>query len=547
MCAYLPVGCRTGLARAGGRPARRRPRGAAAGGAFPAQGPAGLGALRPGPDGLAHRPAGVARADRAAARTGGRSPGPAWCWCRRWPPTAAAVRLGPGRRLLRPHPGTGRPGNPAGGRAARRGARGRAAGRAARPPGDRCPASGAGLAARWGTIADPVELCWHSLRPSASRQPGGPVPTYQYACTACDHRFDAVQSFADASLTECPACSGVLRKVFSSVGIVFKGSGFYRTDSRAGARRERRRQGRGAKGDGPRATARPTGQDRERQERRHQERAPGSGRARRRRAVDEQRLGAPARPPRPPRAPPAAAASCRLDASCPHPPPVVHRSGSTTARLTPSPALASRHDRHRLTPRPRSQLGGARRRPGLAPGRCCCGARPPASLAAARARAGPRAPPGSQAYPGRRGRRRLAAGSTVARRRPRRPRAGPPSSSRRCRSRDPAAADGRVLVGAARAGEPITDARLAGAGRRSAPGRRGRCRSGWPMPASRGLLVPGSRVDVVTVGERNDEPVVLAAARTASSRSSARVAVVRTVGAGRDAAPGWRRGWRPPR
>jgi putative FmdB family regulatory protein len=61
------------------------------------------------------------------------------------------------------------------------------------------------------------------------------VPTYQYACTACDHRFEAVQSFTDASLTECPVCEGSLRKVFSSVGIVFKGSGFYRTDSRAGA------------------------------------------------------------------------------------------------------------------------------------------------------------------------------------------------------------------------------------------------------------------------------------------------------------------------
>ncbi len=61
------------------------------------------------------------------------------------------------------------------------------------------------------------------------------MPTYQYACTTCDHRFDAVQSFSDASLTVCPVCSGALRKVFSSVGIVFKGSGFYRTDSRAGA------------------------------------------------------------------------------------------------------------------------------------------------------------------------------------------------------------------------------------------------------------------------------------------------------------------------
>lgn len=60
------------------------------------------------------------------------------------------------------------------------------------------------------------------------------MPTYQYACRDCGHRFEAVQSFSDASLTECPACAGKLRKVFSSVGIVFKGSGFYRTDSRAG-------------------------------------------------------------------------------------------------------------------------------------------------------------------------------------------------------------------------------------------------------------------------------------------------------------------------
>jgi putative FmdB family regulatory protein len=61
------------------------------------------------------------------------------------------------------------------------------------------------------------------------------VPTYQYACTNCDHRFEAVQAFSDASLTVCPECAGKLRKVFSSVGIVFKGSGFYRTDSRAAA------------------------------------------------------------------------------------------------------------------------------------------------------------------------------------------------------------------------------------------------------------------------------------------------------------------------
>jgi putative FmdB family regulatory protein len=58
------------------------------------------------------------------------------------------------------------------------------------------------------------------------------VPTYVYACTECDHRFEAQQAFSDASLTECPNCGGKLRKVFNSVGIVFKGSGFYRNDSR---------------------------------------------------------------------------------------------------------------------------------------------------------------------------------------------------------------------------------------------------------------------------------------------------------------------------
>jgi putative FmdB family regulatory protein len=59
------------------------------------------------------------------------------------------------------------------------------------------------------------------------------VPTYQYACTECGHRFEAVQSFSDPSLTECPQCEGRLRKQYGSVGVVFKGSGFYRTDSRA--------------------------------------------------------------------------------------------------------------------------------------------------------------------------------------------------------------------------------------------------------------------------------------------------------------------------
>ena len=65
------------------------------------------------------------------------------------------------------------------------------------------------------------------------------MPTYQYACTECGHQLEAVQSFSDPALTECPSCSGKLRKVFNSVGIVFKGSGFYRNDSRAGANAEK--------------------------------------------------------------------------------------------------------------------------------------------------------------------------------------------------------------------------------------------------------------------------------------------------------------------
>jgi putative FmdB family regulatory protein len=62
------------------------------------------------------------------------------------------------------------------------------------------------------------------------------VPTYSYACTGCGNRFDVVQAFTDDTLTTCEQCSGRLRKLFSSVGVVFKGSGFYRTDSRESAK-----------------------------------------------------------------------------------------------------------------------------------------------------------------------------------------------------------------------------------------------------------------------------------------------------------------------
>lgn len=62
------------------------------------------------------------------------------------------------------------------------------------------------------------------------------MPTYAYTCTACEHRFEIIQSFTEDSLTVCPQCQGRLRKLFNAVGVVFKGSGFYHTDSRNDSR-----------------------------------------------------------------------------------------------------------------------------------------------------------------------------------------------------------------------------------------------------------------------------------------------------------------------
>jgi putative FmdB family regulatory protein len=85
------------------------------------------------------------------------------------------------------------------------------------------------------------------------------VPTYQYTCTECGEPLEAVQSFSDPALTTCPACGGRLRKVFSAVGVVFKGSGFYRTDSRAGAAKSdsaaKADSGSGSKGSSEAATS----------------------------------------------------------------------------------------------------------------------------------------------------------------------------------------------------------------------------------------------------------------------------------------------------
>jgi putative FmdB family regulatory protein len=69
-------------------------------------------------------------------------------------------------------------------------------------------------------------LIFRIFKPGRNR-----MPTYQYACTACDHEFEAFQSFTEDSLTECPECKGEIKKVYSAVGVVFKGSGFYKTDS----------------------------------------------------------------------------------------------------------------------------------------------------------------------------------------------------------------------------------------------------------------------------------------------------------------------------
>jgi putative FmdB family regulatory protein len=68
------------------------------------------------------------------------------------------------------------------------------------------------------------------------------MPTYEYACKACGEHLEVVQSFKDDALTTCPACGGSLRKVFGSIGIAFKGSGFYRTDSRSGPPKEKEQE-----------------------------------------------------------------------------------------------------------------------------------------------------------------------------------------------------------------------------------------------------------------------------------------------------------------
>lgn len=73
------------------------------------------------------------------------------------------------------------------------------------------------------------------------------MPTYSYRCADCAHAFDIHQAFTDDSLTVCPECGGTLRKVFGNIGVTFSGSGFYRTDSREGAKKKPSAEGGGSK------------------------------------------------------------------------------------------------------------------------------------------------------------------------------------------------------------------------------------------------------------------------------------------------------------
>ncbi len=81
------------------------------------------------------------------------------------------------------------------------------------------------------------------------------MPTYEYRCRECGEHLEVVQSFSDDPLTECPACSGPLRKVFNSVGIAFKGTGFYKNDSRSGSKTAASSSSSGSSSDGSSGTS----------------------------------------------------------------------------------------------------------------------------------------------------------------------------------------------------------------------------------------------------------------------------------------------------
>ena len=126
------------------------------------------------------------------------------------------------------------------------------------------------------------------------------MPTYQYACTEpdCGNRFELVQSFTDPSASECPVCNGAVRKVYGSVGVVFKGSGFYRTDSRANGSTEARSEAKSeTKSDTKAETTSDTKSDRHLGDEERRQAEPGIGRYRRRVGrVEGRRVGVIHRP-----------------------------------------------------------------------------------------------------------------------------------------------------------------------------------------------------------------------------------------------------------
>ena len=472
-------------------------------------------------------------------------------------PALAVDRRGrtarPGRRLLRPDAAAGAPRGAARRRAQRRGAGRRAAGRAARPAGDRgAPArrrvtirSAEQRLTAAGYAGTRAFECQRTECQLVRVPPEEHVPTYQYACTACDHRFEAVQSFTDASLTECPECAGHLRKVFSSVGIVFKGSGFYRTDSRNGGRgaasgerdgQERVDKRVGARRTPPvpsssRAPARSQGVRR---------RATPSSGVLVRRVVDRQ-LDAHTRGRG------LLTGGVVHIARC-------HPQDRHSSRGGRGPALASCDGIDAALPDATRTAGASRRhrsasgRPGwrrvallrraaaalLACSRCVLAVVP-------RRRTGRRSGGRRRGRPAGRQHRAVRPTSPSAR--------GPSSSCRPARCSDGTAADGRVLVGAARAGEPITDVRLVGAGPASgrATGRRRRA-------GSAGRRRSGSAADARPPGRRRDGRASTDAAGGARRRrrGARRATRGRRTGIADGSCwsrcrPPWRPGWQPPR
>ena len=102
------------------------------------------------------------------------------------------------------------------------------------------------------------------------------MPTYAYACTACGHAFDAVQKFTDAALTECPECGGRLRKVYTSIGVTFKGSGFYRNDSRAATNGESGKSSDAAEKSSEKSTDKSTDKASDKSAKKGSEKSPGT-------------------------------------------------------------------------------------------------------------------------------------------------------------------------------------------------------------------------------------------------------------------------------